>query len=175
MPETDRLHQINIGYSLEEDRMLLRVNTTGKTEYRLWMTRRYVRLLWNLLTKSVESLPDVSAQAAPETRKAVKSFQREEARQAADYSKDFEDSEAKRPLGESASLLTGVRANPGPKGTQLTLQTKDKRAINLSLEKKLLYSLCDLLISSTTQAKWDLNLNVDETPAAEPEQDGPVH
>ena len=106
----------------------------------------------------------------------MKSFQREEARQTADYSKDFEDSEAKRPLGETASLLTGVRATAGEKGTQLTLQTKDGRAINLNLEKKLLYSLCDLLISSTTQAKWNLDLKADETPAAaEPEQDGPVH
>jgi hypothetical protein len=175
MSKPDRLHQINLGYSPEEDRMLLRINTTGKTEYRLWLTRRYVRLLWNLLTKSVERLPDVRAQAAPETRQAVKSFQREEARQAADYSKDYEDSETKRPLGEAASLLTGVRATPGAKGTQLTLQTKDGRAINLTLEKKLLYSLCDLLISSTTQAKWDLNLKVDEVPVAEAEQDGPVH
>ncbi|MBT3171854.1 MAG: hypothetical protein HOM52_10430 [Rhodospirillaceae bacterium] len=176
MAEPDRLHQINLGYSPEEDRMLLRINTTGKTEYRLWLTRRYVKMLWKLLTKSVESLPDVRAQAAPETRQAVKSFQREEARQTADYSKDFEDSEAKRPLGETASLLTGVRATAGEKGTQLTLQTKDGRAINLNLEKKLLYSLCDLLISSTTQAKWNLDLKADETPAAaEPEQDGPVH
>ncbi|MBR46563.1 MAG: hypothetical protein CMM31_08825 [Rhodospirillaceae bacterium] len=67
----------------------MRINTTGKTEYRLWMRRRYVRLLWKMLTKSVESLPNVVAQAAPESREAVKSFQREEARQAADYSKDY--------------------------------------------------------------------------------------
>jgi hypothetical protein len=94
MPEQDKLHQINIGFSPEEDRLLLRINTTGKTEYRLWMTRRYVKVLWRMLTKSVESLPDVVAQAAPESREAVKSFQREEARQAADYSKDFEEAPA---------------------------------------------------------------------------------
>ena len=64
MSEPDRLHQINLGYSPEEDRILLRINTTGKTEYRLWMTRRYVKILWKLLTKSVESLPGVQAQAA---------------------------------------------------------------------------------------------------------------
>jgi hypothetical protein len=177
MPEADRLHQINLGYSPEEDRLLLRINTTGKTEYRLWLTRRYVKLLWKMLTKSVDRLPDVQAQAAPETRAAVKSFQREEARQAANYSKKFEDSEAKRPLGEAAVLLTGVRVSPGGKGTQLTLQAKNGPAINLSLEKKLLYSLCDLLISSTKQAEWNLDLNVDEDApaAAEPEQDAPVH
>ena len=176
MPEQDKLHQINLGFSPEEDRLLLRINTTGKTEYRLWMTRRYVKLLWKLLTKSVDSLPDVKAQAAPETREAVKSFQREEARQAANYSKNYEDSDAKRPLGDAAALLTGVRAGPGKKGTQLTLQTKDGRAINLSLERKLLYSLLDLLISSTKQAEWNLDLKVEEEVApVAPEPDGPVH
>ena len=175
MPQPDRLHQINLGFSPEEDRLLLRISTTEKTEYRLWLTRRYVKLLWKLLMNSVESLPDVRAQAAPETREAVKSFQREEARQSANYSKKFESSGAKRPLGDAAVLLTGVRASPGRKGTQLTLQTKEGRAINLSLEKKLLYSLCDLLISSTDQAEWDLDLKVEEAVPVAPEQDGPVH
>ncbi len=176
MPEQDKLHQINLGYSPEEDRLLLRINTTGKTEYRLWMTRRYVKLLWKLLTKSVESLPDVKAQAAPETREAVKSFQRQEARQSADYSKKYEDKEAKRPLGDKASLLADVRAGPGKNGTQLTLQTKDGRAINLSLERKLLYSLLDPLLSSTKQAEWNLDLKSEDAAAtAAPEPDGPVH
>ncbi len=178
MPEQDKLHQINLGFSAEEDRLLLRINTTGNTEYRLWLTRRYVKLLWNLLTKSVESLPDISAQAAPEARAAVKSFQRQEARQAADYSKNYEDSEAKRPLGEAAALLVGMRAAPGENGTQLTLQTKDGRAINLSLERKLLYSLLDLLISSTKQAEWNLDLKAEDAAAAAaaaPDPDVPVH
>ena len=177
MPEQDKLHQINLGYSPEEDRLLLRINTTGKTEYRLWMTRRYVKLLWKLLTKSVESLPDVKAQAAPETREAVKSFQRQEARQSADYSKKYEDKEAKRPLGDKASLLTDVRAGPGKNGTQLTLQTNYGRAINLSLERKLLYSLLDLLVSSTKQAEWNLDLRAEDVAVAAiaaPDPDEPV-
>ena len=177
-PEQDKLHQINLGFSPEEDRLLLRINTTGKTEYRLWLTRRYVKLLWKLLTKSVESLPDIKAQSAPETRAAVKSFQRQEARRAADYSKNYEDGEAKRPLGEGAVLLVGVRAGPEKNGTQLTLQTKDGRAINLSLERKLLYSLLDLLISSTKQAVWDLDLKAEDAAAAAaaaPDPEAPVH
>ena len=178
MPEQDKLHQINLGFSTEEDRLLLRINTAGRTEYCLWLTRRYVKLLWKLLTKSVESLPDVSAQSAPETRAAVKSFQRQEARQAVDYSKNYEDGQAKRPLGEAAALLVGVRAGPGKNGTQLILQTNDGRAINLSLEHKLLYSLLDLLISSTQQAEWNLDLRAEDaaaTAASAPDPDGPVH
>jgi len=178
MPQQDKLHQINLGFSPEEDRLLLRISTIGKTEYCLWLTRRYVKLLWKLLTKSVESLPEVSAQSAPEARAAVKSFQRQEARQAADYSKNYDDGQAKRPLGETAVLLVGVRAEPGKNGTQLILQTKDGRAINLSLELKLLYSLLDLLVSSTKQAEWNLDLRAEDAAVAAtaaPDPDEPVH
>ena len=178
MPQQDRLHQINLGFSPEEDRLLLRINTTGQTEYCLWLTRRYVKLLWKLLTQSVERLPEVSAQSAPEARAAVKSFQRQEARQVADYSKSYDDGQATRPLGEVAALLVGVRAGPGKNGTQLILQTKDGRAINLSLELKLLYSLLDLLVSSTKQAEWNLNLKVEDAAVAAavaPDPDEPVH
>jgi len=178
MPQQDRLHQINLGFSPEEDRLLLRINTTGQTEYCLWLTRRYVKLLWKLLTQSVERLPEVSAQSAPEARAAVKSFQRQEARQVADYSKSYDDGQATRPLGEVAALLVGVRAGPGKNGTQLILQTKDGRAINLSLELKLLYSLLDLLVSSTKQAEWNLNLRAEDAAVAAavaPNPDEPVH
>ncbi len=178
MPQQDKLHQINLSFSPEEDRLLLRINTIGKTEYCLWLTRRYVKLLWKLLTKSVESLPEVSAQSAPEARAAVKSFQRQEARQAADYSKNYDDGQAKRPLGEAAALLVGVRAEPGKDSTQLILQTKDGRAINLSLELKLLYSLLDLLVSSTKQAEWNLDLRAEDAAVAAtaaPDSDEPVH
>jgi hypothetical protein len=108
----------------------------------------------------------------------VKSFQRQEARQAADYSKNYDDGQAKRPLGEAAALLVGVRAEPGKNSTQLILQTKDGRAINLSLELKLLYSLLDLLVSSTKQAEWNLDLRAEDAAVAAtaaPDSDEPVH
>ena len=55
--------------------------------------------LRNLATKSVESLQDVQAQAAPETSQARTSFQREEVRQTANFAINIEDKDAKRPLG----------------------------------------------------------------------------
>ena len=55
--------------------------------------------LRNLATKSVESLPDGQAQAAPETSQARTSFQREEVRQTANFAINIEDKDAKRPLG----------------------------------------------------------------------------
>jgi hypothetical protein len=39
------LHQITMSYSAEQDRLLLHVGTTDKKEYKLMLTRRFVRVL----------------------------------------------------------------------------------------------------------------------------------
>ena len=78
---------------------MLSINTTGKAECSLWITQHYIRFLRNLATKSVKSLQDAQAQAAPETSQARKSFQREEARQTANFSINIEDKDAKCLLG----------------------------------------------------------------------------
>ena len=41
-----QLHQMQITYVPVEDRLLYRVNTKHRQEFRFWMTRRYVKLLW---------------------------------------------------------------------------------------------------------------------------------
>ena len=43
---SDKLHQFQMAFVAEQDRMLLRISTRDKAELRLWMTRRVVRLLW---------------------------------------------------------------------------------------------------------------------------------
>ncbi len=51
------LHQITMSYAPEEDRLLLRISTADKTEYQLWLTRRFVGVLWTALMKRKEKQP----------------------------------------------------------------------------------------------------------------------
>src|SRR5690606_35065439 len=48
------LQQVNIRYELEQDRLLLRVRTRTGAEYRLWLTRRYAALLWQVLQERID-------------------------------------------------------------------------------------------------------------------------
>ena len=41
-------------YSSEQDRILLRISTAEKSEYQLWLTRRFIKVLWGALMITME-------------------------------------------------------------------------------------------------------------------------
>ncbi|MEO5334425.1 MAG: hypothetical protein H7839_20615, partial [Magnetococcus sp. YQC-5] len=47
------LHQIQMAFSQEEDRLQLRIST-GTHEVRFWLTRRFVKLAWPILQQAIE-------------------------------------------------------------------------------------------------------------------------
>ena len=46
------LHQLTMSYVPEEDRILFRLSTTDKKEYRLHLTRRFIHVLWGALKQT---------------------------------------------------------------------------------------------------------------------------
>ena len=73
------ISQLQMLYVPEEDRILFRVNTTHRQQFRFWLTRRYAVLMLKVLREHQETDPDVSIQESPEARLAVKSFKQERA------------------------------------------------------------------------------------------------
>ena len=61
-----KLRQLKIDFNPEQDRLLMQLSTSDGAEMRLWMTRRYVKLLWPVLVQLAEDLsPRIKAQANP--------------------------------------------------------------------------------------------------------------
>ena len=48
------LHQLTLTFDPVEDRMLLRIATAKNTEYHLWLTRRFIKVLWEALMKTLD-------------------------------------------------------------------------------------------------------------------------
>ena len=48
------LHQLTLTFDPIEDRMLLRIGTAKNTEYQLWLTRRFIKVLWEALMKTLD-------------------------------------------------------------------------------------------------------------------------
>ena len=46
-----RLHQLKADFDAEQDRMLMLIAASEQVEVRMWLTRRFVKLLWPLLVK----------------------------------------------------------------------------------------------------------------------------
>src|SRR5438105_10360177 len=86
-----RLHQLKVDYDAEQDRLLMQVATSESIEVRLWLTRRFVKLLWPLLVKlAEEASPRIRTQANPEARKALLGLEHEHAVSKADFSKPYD-------------------------------------------------------------------------------------
>ncbi|MEE8351685.1 MAG: hypothetical protein V3R37_05780 [Rhodospirillales bacterium] len=158
---TAALHQITMSYAVEDDRLLLRISTTEKKEYQLWLTRRFVSVLWSALMQVIEKEPGAKAALEPSAKKAVMAMQHEEAVSASDFSQNH-DNETENMTSDTGPLLViGGKVVQGDQGvTNLILQTRSGPEVKVALAKNLLHGLCRLLIETTMKADWDMNLVV---------------
>ena len=157
---TSALHQITMSHSAEDERLLLRISTTEKNEFRFWLTRRFVQVLWPALITAIEQ-EDLKGKRdlMPAAKKAVMAMQHQQAVGASDFThKHDEDS---KNLTPDPLLVVGGSVTPGKTGlTALVLKTHAGAKIKLSLNKGLLHALCKLLIETTMKANWGLDLTV---------------
>ena len=165
-----RLHQIQLAYKPEQDRLLLRARTSSGYEYRIWLTRRFVGRIWPLLIGALAADPGVSAQHTAESREAVLAFQHERALSRVDFSKHYHEQASVLPLGEEPILASRLDSRQGPgEAHSFAFHSSTGQSVQLRLHKGMLHALCKLLQDTTTKAEWGLDLKVIDIPALHPE------
>jgi len=158
---TSALHQITVRYDAEEDRALLRVSTSDKTEYRLWLTRRFVGVLWSALMTAMEKDPEAKRNLMPEAKRAVLAMEHHDAVGAADFSQGHDEGFEDMTADDGPALVVGGSVVPGKGGiTALILKTRSGPEFNFALNRNLLHALCRLLAESGAKAGWGLDLAV---------------
>jgi hypothetical protein len=164
-----RLHQMKVDYDAEQDRLLMLVATNDGVEVRLWLTRRFVKLLWPLLVKlAEEASPRIRTQANPEARKALLGMEHEHAVAKADFSKPYEAATLATPLGEKPVLLARIQTGHDRNGQPVVaLHPADGQGITLTFDSVLLHSVCRLLQAAVKKSDWDMELKL---PGAEPQE-----
>jgi hypothetical protein len=164
-----QIHQMSVTYLPEQDRILVRINTTAGEEMRLWFTRRLMVGLWPLLTKlltehllKLESAGASLAGANPELKKMLAEFRKEEFLQHADFDTPYKEGQAAAlPLGEEPLLVTDVDATPLASGP-LRLNFNERppagdakpRSFQLEMQPKLMQGLMHLLDQALLQSQW---------------------
>jgi hypothetical protein len=179
-----QIHQMSVTYLPEQDRILMRINTTDGEEMRMWLTRRLMVGLWPLLTKvltehllKLESAGASLAGANPELKKMLADFRKEEFLQHADFDTPYKEGQARLPLGEEPLLVTDVDATPLASGP-LRLNFNERpangdskpRSFQMEMQPKLMQGLMHLLDQALLQSQWRESFV--PALAAEPAQDG---
>ena len=169
------IHQLSVNYIQEQDRILVRINTTANEELRLWFTRRLSLSLmpmvqrivaeWVATQETVKSPLTTSAATADEQTKAMLAdFKREESLQKSDFQTPYKAPNA-LPLGAEPLLVTEISVTPLPSG-QLQMAFNEKlpldngqphpnpRGFRVALEQKLVHGFVHLLQKAIAASQW---------------------
>lgn len=144
-----QVRQVQIAHDALQDRLVLRVATQADEEFRVWLTRRFLRELWPHLAKLValprNSAPltaDVEAIAAPPS-----------------FEQAFADDKATYPLGSNPLLTSEIKVDALADGSfHLIFREGRERSFDLGLTPDLLQALCAMLRAAAEQAQWGLDL-----------------
>ncbi|MAH83771.1 MAG: hypothetical protein CBB68_05345 [Rhodospirillaceae bacterium TMED8] len=166
-------------YNPMHDRILFRVSTQKRLEYRVWLTRRVVKNLWAIAIRSFEADADFEADVGedeksgrlphpqipkkqePRIREAVMSMKHQEALQSSDFSKKHDTKTMPAPEVRNPLLVIKAEIGRTVEGTiKLNLHTLERKNVTLSLNDKTLHALCHMLQRASDKAEWNLELRV---------------
>jgi hypothetical protein len=155
-----RLEQFNAAYDAMQDRILLRMRTSDGAEYRLWITRRYLALLWPILMKMADGFSARKAPGDPLTRSTLAELAHGAAVGQADFASEYQEGSS-FPLGQEPILLAKISLRPPAGDTQTVLLLPNQGdGINLDLDEKLVHIVARLLQQTATAGEWNLTLDI---------------
>ncbi len=157
-PINQRIHQTQAAYVPEEDRLLFKINTQHREEFRFWMTRRFIKRFWPALSQALKNHPDIAMPSSPESRNAILDFMQENASSQADFSTEFAPDPAVTPLGSAPVLISQARIRAGGgSGFLVSFHPTEGYGIEVAMDAQLLFSFRQLLSDAISQADWDLS------------------
>ncbi len=158
------LHQLKLEYVPQQDRLLLRLSTRTRAEVSLWLTRRSVQRLWQVLLDIAHASPEVALHGDPHVRHALLDFRHEAAVRAADFSQRYTENARAHPLGVEPLLITRIEARGGAGEPRvLGLYPEQGEGVRISFDEQLLHGFMKLLEGGVAKADWQLSLRIAPT------------
>lgn len=160
------LHQVNLGYSAPEDRLLLRISLTDNKEFRFWLTRAMTRnLLGRLQEGERKGLGVGDTLAAP----VVQEFRRDQATADNDFSSEFQSSATEFPFGPDPRLVLEVDLRDAGELQELKLGLNNGNAFVMEMDLGMIQHFVKLIQLAANTTDWGL-----EAPAVFFGLDGPT-
>lgn len=152
-----KIEQIQIKFVPVEDRLLMRVAGDEGLEFRFWLTRRFVKMIWPALGNALKLSPTIQTQASPIAQREVLAFEHEKAVSDADFKTPYKESPKTLPLGDAPILLSKMQLRRNPDGAfTMSLGPETGAGIDLAINNKLLHSVAELIANGAQLAQWEL-------------------
>jgi len=165
------IHQIEVRYLPEADRMLMQVRTRAGEVVSIWFTRRLMLRLWKPLQELAGRLavarttPD--AVAVPEAREMLSQAARQRVLEDTDFETPLDRTPAGHPLGAEPLLASQVELAPTPQqGMTFKIQEHRGRHLSMTLTASLTNAVTQLFERALAASEWSVPA---AAPAAPPE------
>ena len=155
------IQQINLGYNVQQDRLLLKVGLADNTELLVWLTYRITKQLWQTLNGETQLPTATSIKIETPPQQAVALFKQE--LQVAETMRKMDFATAYKPrtdiVNDSAMLaITVLIIHYENKPSSLEMPCLEGIIVRMNLSQELILALCNMLQLSAKEAGWDLGL-----------------
>lgn len=170
------LHQLQMIYQREEDRILFRASFSeenqSRQEIRAWLTRRLVRNLWpgivKALTTQVTLEQPQAAHASAEIINMEYQASVSEFAERGEFARPFASGNYEYPIGEAPLLVTlahfTISAN---RPLRINFTQADGNGFEVGFTPTVLHGFCTLLQDAVKKAEWNIELELPRVAAME--------
>lgn len=157
-----KVKQIGMDFLPFEDRMMLKIGTEPTSDLKLWITRRYFKIMWEALLGALERHLSADRGLGDAARRALLAMQQQEKLAKTDFSQPFQDVTLTTGPAQPQPVypvLFGISVvQQKPDLWKVALMLRNKRSIDINLNDDMILSLCALMQRTLTAAEWDLKL-----------------
>jgi hypothetical protein len=160
--EMAQINQLQMKFVPAEDRVLFDIKTADLKAYQLWLTRRYMLLLWKVLEQTLGFL-EVPVQEIAKGAESVKQkFKKEQSEKRETMSSNYGIDMTQHPLGENPLLVTRISVQKLSESSHnLILHGGgNEQSFKLTVNRAMIQSLQRLMIEVAQRAEWDLPFKI---------------
>lgn len=155
---TFEFHQVQIYYSPEEDRIILKVNSRDDQQFSMAFTRRFTKTIWPVLLDVLISDP-LFAGYDNATKQAAADFKNQEVLASADLEKPFQEDNLTYPWGQTPLIAAMATLSRPPEGLLvLGIYAQNKVGFEFPANHHFLHYLYKGLLDLEKATEWDLSL-----------------
>ncbi|MGH8809182.1 MAG: hypothetical protein ACREX0_15015 [Noviherbaspirillum sp.] len=160
------LHQIQLTYSVDEDRILYRASFRaqdgGLQEVRAWLTRRLVKTLWMGIMDALEAQVTLDKPQAAHASADIVSMEHhawvEEIKDKGNFNNRYETGNT-YPLGEAPILIRAADFSQHPgRPIRINMVPAQGDGFEIAFTLPILHGFCSLLKEAVSKAGWDMAL-----------------
>ncbi len=172
-----QVRQLSVRHITEQDRLLVRLNNAEGEEYRLWLTRRMLAVVWPHMNEVVAQA-NLGVSDLPQddtSKKLLTDFHKQAVLQQSDFATPFNPQPAALPLGEEPLLVTHTHFANATGGhmevmfEEILPGPATPRGFAIRLDLQMLVGLLRLIENAVEAADWNLEaVNLAKAEAVDP-------